>query len=245
MWIDISNFKAKNVIFLNVEHLTEQHRMNQAVNIIRNGVSFADFSLVNIKILKMYAAENNICIKNISFYHLPYQFNLNEQVRLSKETNDFEYDVGIINAIPKIDGNIENIRTTLWNKLIKTDIKVKNIIGWNQERDDQINKCKIILNIHNFECFFIFEHVRCDRLIFANKLIVSQLSYEQEKLDIFNNVIWLNNDEHINDNIKFILENYEELKTKYIDKTRLTEIMINRKVELLNTINNMMINISL
>ena len=62
MWIDISNFKAKNVIFLNVEHLTEQHRMNQAVNIIRNGVSFADFSLVNIKILKMYAAENNICI---------------------------------------------------------------------------------------------------------------------------------------------------------------------------------------
>jgi hypothetical protein len=72
MWLTANDrlSKSKNIIFLNVEHLSEQTRMNHVVNLIHHGISVADFSDVNIKLM-MYAAENDICTKDIAFYHFP------------------------------------------------------------------------------------------------------------------------------------------------------------------------------
>ena len=227
---------SKNIIFLNVEHLTESTRMNHIVDLIRKGISIADFSSVNIKMLKMFAYENDISTKNVEFYHLPYQFNVEEQKRLQISPNAYEYDIGVINAIPKIDGNIENIRTTLWEKLKKTNLRIKNIMGWKNERDELINKCKIILNIHNFDSFNIFEHVRCDRLLFSNKLVLSQVSLDATSLDIYNNVIWICYDDNIIQNIHFVVDNFEELKRKYANETDIIGIAINRGIQLQNTV---------
>lgn len=239
MWMSLHemfNNAPKNIIFLNVEHLTECIRMNHIVDLIRKGISIADFSSVNIKLIKMYAFENDICLKNIAFYHLPYQFNVEEQKRLRVCPTEYEYDIGVINAIPKIDGNFENIRTTLWDKLKKTNLRIKNILGWKNERDELINKCKIILNIHNFDCFKIFEHVRCDRLVFSNKLVLSQVSLDAASLDIYNHVIWVYYDENIIQNIQFVVDNFEELKLKYANDTDIIGIAINRGIQLQNTV---------
>tara|TARA_B110000971_G_scaffold16227_1_gene15000 strand:- start:347 stop:526 length:180 start_codon:yes stop_codon:yes gene_type:complete len=55
MWLTADDrlSKSKNIIFLNVEHLSEQTRMNHMVDLIRHGISVADFSDVNIKLLKI------------------------------------------------------------------------------------------------------------------------------------------------------------------------------------------------
>ena len=65
-----------------------------------------------------------------------------------------------------------------------------NILGWGKERDELIRKCKVIVNVHHFECFSIFQHIRCDRLVFADKLVVSEHSLCGNDLDIRDVVVW-------------------------------------------------------
>ena len=236
MWFDPDDVyrNVNNILFLNVEHLTEITRMKHILNIMKYNIPIIDYSIVNIECIKIYASMNNIELK-VPLYHLPYQYNLEEQLSLKKEDNNYEYDIGIINALPRIDGNIENRRITLWNELQNTDYKILNIMGWGKDRDEQIKKCKIILNIHNFEFFKIFEHVRCDRLIFSNKLIVSELSLEAKTLDICNNVIWVEYD-NIIPSLKHILENYDHYMQKTYDKLQMKQLLINRAIQFYKTV---------
>ena len=231
MWFypDDEYSNVNNIMFLNVEQLTEFTRMKHILDIMKYGIPIIDYSIVNIECIKYYASVNNIELK-VPLYYLPYQYNLEEQLNLKKEDNNYEYDIGIINAFPRIDGNIENRRITLWNELQNTDYKILNIMGWGKDRDEQINKCKIILNIHNFEIFKIFEHVRCDRLIFSNKLIVSELSLEAKTLDIYNNVIWVEYD-NIIPSLKHILENYDQYMQKTYDKLQMNQLLIDRAIQ--------------
>jgi len=236
MWFypDDEYSNVNNILFLNVEHLTEFNRMKHILDIMKYGIPIIDYSIVNIECIKDYASTNNIEVK-VPLYHLPYQYNLEEQLSLKKADNNYEYDIGIINALPRIDGNIENRRITLWNVLQKTDYKILNIMGWVKDRDEQINKCKLILNIHNFEFFKIFEHVRCDRLIFSNKLIVSELSLEAKTLDIYNNVIWVEYD-NIIPSLKQILDNYDYYMQKTYNEIQMKQLLINRAIQFHKTL---------
>ena len=76
-----------------------------------------------------------------------------------------------------------------------------------------INKCKIIINVHNFDAFNIFEHIRCDRLVFSNKIILSEFSLYQEDLDIKDYIIWEDYDKIMN-TANYILENFEKFDIK-------------------------------
>ena len=86
----------------------------------------------------------------------------------------------MINAFPQKSNSVNSSlfykRSILFEKLQEMKVNCINILGWGQERDDIIRRCKIILNVHHFECFNIFEHIRCDRLIFANKIVISENS---------------------------------------------------------------------
>ena len=65
------------------------------------------------------------------------------------------------------------------------------ISGYGEDRDEELGKCKIILNPHGQinenpnptpdECSNIFEHIRCDRLLEAGFTILSETSYELDK----------------------------------------------------------------
>ena len=70
----------------------------------------------------------------------------------------------------------------------------------------------------------IFEHIRCDRLIFAGKLVISEKSDYQELLDISSHVIWEDYDKIII-KIKEVLDNFE----KYNYKKNFSKIIENRK----------------
>ena len=84
MWLDLDNFSpeiyaAPNFIFLNVENLTEQKRMDHIMQFIRRGVKVADYSLANIEVMKTFARENQIELKT-PIYYFPYQYNKKENV---------------------------------------------------------------------------------------------------------------------------------------------------------------------
>ena len=184
-----------NAMFLNVEMLSESNRYEYILKLLKHNITILDYSSVNIAIINSKIKELDIQFTR-NILHLPYQYNSTENKFLQCDTNCFEYDVGVINAIPgKLEPGKTSRRTELWNKLLQTDWKVVNIMGWGEERDNIIKKCKIILNIHHFDSFTIFEEIRCCRLLFANKIIISEKSLVHEQLDIRDNVIWCDYDD--------------------------------------------------
>ena len=196
MWLNLDKddqhivdemLSTNRVVFLNVEMLSENKRMEHILNLIKKGIQIADYSIANILFLKEYAKEHNIPITKEVIY-FPYQYNLHDQVQLQNIDDKYDYDIGIINALPTqsdtVDSSNTYRRTKMWNDLHKTQWKCINIMGWGKERDELIKRCKVIINIHHFEAFNIFEHIRCDRMIWAKKIIVSDNSLGMDKLDI-------------------------------------------------------------
>ena len=196
LWLDKQSdlfYKQNNIFFLNVEHLTEQTRMDHIVTHIKNNLPILDYSWANILFLKEYIKINKI-VYTSPILLLPYQFNSLETHFLKNTTNHYEYDVGIINATIKKDVSVNNNiiykRNLIWDKVQDKKWKSINILGWGRDRDALIKKCKIIINVHLFDVYNIFEHIRCDRLLFANKLVISDKCLFQDSLDIKDYVIW-------------------------------------------------------
>ena len=196
MWLNLDEkdqrvvdemLSTDRVVFLNVEMLSESIRMEHILELIKKGIQIADYSIANILFLKEYAKEHKIHITKEVIY-LPYQYNLRDQLQLQNIDDKYDYDIGIINALPTqsdtVDSSNTYRRTKMWNDLQKTEWKCINILGWGKERDELIKRCKVIINIHHFEVFNIFEHIRCDRMIWAKKIIVSDNSLGMDRLDI-------------------------------------------------------------
>ena len=232
---DFKNYN--NIGILNFEQVTEKNRMNYIVSIIKkfNNFKIFDYSYENILFIKEYLKHYNIKYEN-EIIHLPYQFNLKENLIL-KKNDEYLYDIGIINAEIKKDKSNNNdliyLRSEIYHKLLDDKkYKIKNILGWGEERDNIINKCKIILNVHNFKCFNIHESIRCDRLVFAKKIVVSDYSKYYDKLDICNNIFYEKYENLITLCYK-ILENFDEYN-KIVKNLDILSIINKRKEAIQN-----------
>jgi hypothetical protein len=234
MWIEVDTFPkelytSKRFIFLNVEMLTENNRWNHIYKIIKKDIRIADYSIANITFIK-----DNLKILNESYVHeiiyLPYQYNIREIFLLENIEKKYKYDIGIINALPKKDSSVNSVlkykRTEIYEKLLSMNYNCINITGWDNDRDKIIKECKIILNIHHFEPYKIFEHIRCDRLIFSNKIIISEKSLNMDDLDIFDYVIWKDYDKII-DYINIVLNDFETYQN-CLEKKSKKDIIFNR-----------------
>lgn len=233
-----SFYNSTNLIFFNVEQLSESKRLYHILTHIKHNMPIIDYSLSNILLLKSKIKELNIDYKH-ELLLLPYQFNSIENYNIKNNNNNYEYDVGIINGfIKQNDTNSDNIiykRNIIWEKIQKQKWKYINILGWGEERDLLIQKCKIIINVHNFDVFNIFEHIRCDRMIFANKIIISDKSLFQDLLDIKDYVIWEDFDKII-DTTSHVLDNFD----KFNIKKDFIQIINNRKNILEKNLNTIM-----
>ena len=232
---DFKNYN--NIGILNFEQVTVQNRMNYIVSIIKKYKNFKifDYSYENILFIKEYLKHYNIKYEN-EIIHLPYQFNLKENLIL-KKNDEYLYDIGIINAeIKKEESNKNDLiymRNEIYHKLLDDKkFKIKNIMGWGEERDNMINKCKIILNVHHFKCFNIHESIRCDRLVFAKKIIVSDYSKYYDKLDTCNNIFYEKYENLITLCYK-ILENFDEYN-KMVQNLNVLFIINKRKETIQN-----------
>jgi len=239
MWIDLDIFpeivyKSERCIFLNVEQLTELHRAEHILKMMAKNVRIADYSLSNIQFIEEFSKQHNITY-NSAILLFPYQFSAKETLMLQNKEHVYEYDIGIINAFPKkselikselINSELIFKRSIVFEKLKTMKFNCIDIVGWGNDRDALIKKCKIILNIHNLSCFNIFEHIRCDRLVFANKLVVSESSYNMENLDIYPFVFWSNYDTII-EFTKNILDNFE-IHQNLLEQMNKDELIRNR-----------------
>jgi len=240
MWLDLNSLSTEIVrsgrmIYLNVEMLSEIKRMDQVVSLIKSGIKIADYSLSNLTFLKLYMEENKIP-SNASTIYLPYQYSLRDQIQLENIDGVYTYDVGIINALPKKDASVNSAltyrRTRLWEQLQATGWKCINILGWGAARDDLLKRCKVIINVHHFECFNIFEQIRCDRLVFAKKIVVSDKSMFIENYDLLGNVLWEDYD-NIIPRTKDVLEKFD-MYNNIMKSLSMDAVIVNRRRQLLD-----------
>lgn len=187
-----------NVFVLNTEQMSEKNRLNYILSLLKEKIQVIDYSIVNINILRKYGKYSNL------LFYIPYQYNKKEVSFLkSLQTDNYTYDIGIVNCS-------SIYRKKIFNKLISSNLKVIDIRGWKNNRDTIISKCKILLNIHFQPDFKIYESIRCDRWLFANKCIVSEICNNIELIDVKNNIIFIDST-NITDfisNIKNIIHNH-------------------------------------
>lgn len=205
IWINIDTF-SKSVlhsykfIYMNFEMLTEINRMNHIVELVKQGCKIMDYSLSNIRFLIDFLRDRNVPFDVTKLLYIPYQWSADENELLKNTTGEYTHDIGVINAFPPRDADCKLTfkRTELWHKLQQEkELSCINIEGWGEERDRALQKCKLILNVHHFDIFTVFEHIRCDRLLFAGKVVISEPSLYMEQLDIAKEVVWSNYDDII------------------------------------------------
>jgi hypothetical protein len=245
MWIDVNLLprhfiQSGRLIYLNVEMLTEIHRMTNAIDVVKAGFKMVDYSHSNLLYLNKYIKCRQLAVDNTNARYLPYQYNLRDQVQLANVDGVYTYDVGIINAVIKKDSSVNSDltyrRVKLWEELQMSELKCINILGWGAERDELLKRCKVIINVHHFECFNIFEQIRCDRLIFAKKIIISDKSVFTETYDMVENVLWEDYD-NIIPRAKEVVNNFEKYNNM-MKSLSLDEVIENRRKQLSDALTN-------
>jgi beta-1,4-mannosyl-glycoprotein beta-1,4-N-acetylglucosaminyltransferase len=169
---DYFNKKNVEIALFNSEPLNLIHRLDNIKKYLDNnkGIKIYDYSLSNIKILNQNGYNNT--------YHLNYVIYKEEDdfLKNTNKTTTKIYDFGIISHENPV---YVKRRLDVANFLISNNYSVNVIQGWKENRDKELAKCSVILNIHgsnNGEISMIFEHIRCDRLLSAGFKVLSEES---------------------------------------------------------------------
>jgi len=185
-----NNIKYTNVFFLNTEQLTNQVRLNYIKEKVKNKFHIIDYSRENIDIL------NNNNVSEVIYF--PYIYNKSEIYEINK-TKD------ICSITPK---NKIRRRRTHHNLTVNHKIAISEISGWKEERDVELFKHKILLNISAHVNYNIFESIRCNRCLFNKMIIISEKKYKTELIDYAKHILFVELSEMPN-LIKDVINNYE------------------------------------
>ena len=201
----LSNNEKHNkceISLLQTEPLNLPWRLNAILDIHTKypSIKIYDYSKSNIKILNQHNITN---CEYLSYNIQQDEFNklttfLNETGENNNGNNGNNgsnkiYDFGFIynwKSLPIETQHIINPprRSNVVDFLRNNGFKVNIIAGYDDDRDIELAKCKVVLNIHgqinnnptpsDSECSNIFEHVRCDRLLETGYTVLSETSYE-------------------------------------------------------------------
>ena len=158
-------------IYYNTEQLTSKKnklKLDYIINYIKkhNIKEVWDYSKSNIELF----LNNSIVAK-----YVPLQTPKSYSDKLQNYRNEgIVYDVGFC-------GSVTQRRQDIFNELRKNNINVKVIYPvFGEERDKELAKCKILINIHAEEDYNIFESSRCDAWLSIGVPIISENSLDND-----------------------------------------------------------------
>uniref|UniRef100_A0A6C0EIP9 Glycosyltransferase n=1 Tax=viral metagenome TaxID=1070528 RepID=A0A6C0EIP9_9ZZZZ len=193
MLLTLNNFDY-NFIIINIEQVSRKIVLNNLLSIDKNNcknITLCDYSYANIELLK-----NN----NIKSMLLPYGIYKNE-------IYNFEKNIDISTISFKSEECVSR-RSHIYNLLINNFKDVVDIKGWVYERDKLLFRSKILINVHHFTDYTIFEEIRCNRCIFNKIIVISEYSYKWENFPLKEHMIFTDYDNIIN-KTKEVLNNYD------------------------------------
>lgn len=193
-----------NIYLLNTEQLSVE-KLQIQINSYPKNVIIIDYSHSNFK---YYYTE-------YKQYFLPYQINYNEIFDYKKVN-----DVCLIGTIDNIPTNRQHIIDLLKEKNIHVDI----VSGFGKERDITLFKYKIILNIGYYpDNYRIFENIRCDRCVYNNMIVISDIKEDIDDYYLKDHVIFTDYS-NIPAKVIEVLSNYESYYNKLFSNFDLDHI---------------------
>jgi len=156
-------------IIYNTEQLTIPRNLEQIILSVNFNprVEIWDYSQVNIKILY----EKGICAKFVPLNSPTWYVEKLKMFRILS-SKEFEYDIGF-------SGSPSPRREAVLNALRPT-FRVLHTMKWGDERDKELSKCRILINIHYSTEHQIFETARCEPWLQVGVPIISELSIEND-----------------------------------------------------------------
>ncbi len=157
-------------IFYNTEQLTRDCEKRDVLNMIKTYpqiVEIWDYSEVNCEILKKEGIGN---IKYVPFTLTPYLRSFYSPLVHKQK----KYDIGFC-------GSDSQRRLHILDKLREKGFTVhyiNKVYMWN--RDIELSKCKVLLNIHYGEDFHVFETARCEAWLSVGYPLISEISADPD-----------------------------------------------------------------
>ena len=200
------DFKNFNFIY-NTEQLSIKKWIDLISKLSYNYTIF-DYSLYNIELLK------NV---NPSSYSIFFPILFDKQNMLFQNNSNKIYDISFI-------GSLTDRRSFIIDKLKNKGYKINMINNCYDFKDkyEQILSSKILLNIHAYDDYKIFEFARCSIPIFNSQIIISENSLDEERLcGVLDNKIenTIKKKDNINDYVldKVIFTDYNKIIDKVED----------------------------
>lgn len=247
-YINIQISPQNNVYIFNTEQLSVPKKLISFMkNINKQGCQYGtglegsyhnmlDYSISNIKIVEdlKFDGHESFLSQNLHDIKTPTRFDKYWLLSLPDKSiqemrEEIIYDVGIVNI------SSSKKRQFVYDQLKSKGVNVINIMGFDLNRDRTILQCKILLNIHYHDDYIIFEHIRCDRWVFhpqyanGERILISEISQDQNLIDIKDLVIWSNYDDIVETVIRY-------LEIKSYPKYDISKVVIEREKQLSNLV---------
>jgi hypothetical protein len=151
---------------MNTEQVTRKCVLDNIIKIYKNNkpVEVWDYSWKNCEIL----AQNGIIAK-----HIPLQSPKWYLDKLKTWRTTITYDVGF-------SGTLTSRRLAILNQLKERGLKVNDVPRWGEERDKELAKCRIHINIHAYTDYNIFEQARCEPWLAIGVPVISEHSLDDD-----------------------------------------------------------------
>jgi len=238
----ISSYDFKNYNFI---YNTEQLSIKKWIDIVYQlsyNYTILDYSLYNIQLLKNKNPSSYAIFFPILFdkNNMLFDKTLNNRIMFNKEQDviDKLYDISFI-------GSLTERRIYIIDQLKNKGYKI-NIINDCYDLKDKYNKIlssKILLNIHAYNDYKIFEFARCSIPIFNSQIVISENSLDEELLQknqqqsniILSNIKKEDNFLELKDNIT---SNHSSINNYILDKVIFTEYdkLVDKIEEVINNI---------
>ena len=127
-------------------------------------IEFWDYSLANIKILEKHGIKAKYMPLQTTGPYLKKLKDFTEHTKI--------YDIGF-------NGTISPRRKTILDKLA-TSFSVFTSTSWGDQRDMELAKCRVLVNIHYDTKYMIFESARCEPWLAAGVPVISELSIDND-----------------------------------------------------------------
>lgn len=157
-------------IYYNTEQLTSSKNKIK-IDFIKNFIKkynvkeVWDYSKINVELF----LKNSIVAK-----YVPLQTPKWYSDKLQNYRNEgIIYDIGFC-------GLLTERRKVIINEIRKNNINLKVVLAFGEERDKELAKCKILLNIHAEDDYNTFESARCDAWLSIGVPIISEDSLDND-----------------------------------------------------------------
>ena len=177
-------FPDTEICILNIDSLTNEWTLDNILGVYEKypGIRIYDYNIENLRLL-----HTTYDIQNTQFLDYVHDKEEIEPLQQLWQTMKKIYDFGIIAYTPDISYCPR--RRVLVNDLKNRGFTVRVAHGFDRNRDIELSRCKIILNIHGKSDnqslpTLMFEHVRCNRLLYAGFRILSEPSIIDSKFGL-------------------------------------------------------------